>query len=54
MAKNTGHGSRIGAVRGRSQTKAPNGHWTERNTHNGQFTNVKADKAPFKGVHREK
>jgi hypothetical protein len=54
MAKNTGSGSRIGAVRGRSQTKTSSGHWAERNTSTGQFTNVKADKAPFKGVRKEK
>jgi hypothetical protein len=56
MAKNppTGDGHRIGAVRGRSQTKTPNGVWTKRDTVTGQFMAGKADGTPFKGVRKEK
>jgi hypothetical protein len=53
MAKNTGSGSRRGAVRGRSQVKAPGG-WVKRDTETGRFLDRKADTAPFKGVRREK
>lgn len=55
MAKNTGYDYRIGAVRGRSQTQMPNGHYVERNTETGRFTRVKtSDTKPFKGVRQEK
>lgn len=50
----TGDGHRIGAVRDRSQTQTPSGHWVKRNTDNGQFMDVKSDKQPFKGVRKEK
>jgi hypothetical protein len=54
MAKNTGRGSRIGAVRQRSQTQNPRTHvWTKRGT-NGQFMDGKAGGTPFKGVRKEK
>lgn len=53
MAKNTGRGHRRGAVSGRSQTTTPSGTWVKRDTGNGQFLDVKADKAPFKGVRKE-
>jgi hypothetical protein len=58
MARNkpTGDNSRIGAVKGRSQFQNPKTRlWTQRDTDNGQFTNVKtsSDK-PFKGVRKEK
>lgn len=56
MAKNGPKGGgRIGAVRGRSQTKNPiTKTWTKRNTATGQFMDVKADSKPFKGVTKEK
>ncbi len=54
MAKNTGHGSRRGAVTGRSQTRMPGGTWVKRDTRTGQFMDRKADGDPFKGVRREK
>lgn len=56
MAKNapTGDGRRIGAVRGRSQVKAPNGNWTKRDTATGRFIGQKVDGKPFKGVRKEK
>ena len=50
MAKNTGLGHRIGAVKGRSQTQTPSGHDVLRDTKSGKFLNVKNDHAPFKGV----
>lgn len=54
MAKNGKPGKgRVGPVRGRTQTKAPNGNWTKRNTKTGQFMDQKADGKPFKGVTKE-
>lgn len=54
MAKNTGRGSRIGAVRSRSQTFNPRTQsWTKRGP-SGQFLDGKSDRKPFKGVRREK
>lgn len=57
MAKNNpvGDGHRIGAVRDRSQTQTPSGHWVKRDADTGRFMDVKtSDKTPFKGVRREK
>lgn len=57
MAKNNppGDGHRNGAVRGRSQTVTPSGHYVKRDTGTGRFMDVKtSDKTPFKGVRREK
>ena len=56
MAKNppTGDGHRIGAVRGRSQTKAPNGNWVKRDAETGRLMDQKTDGKPFKGVRKEK
>jgi hypothetical protein len=57
MAKNTpvGDGRRIGAVKSRSQTQTPSGHWVKRDAETGQFMDVKtSDKRPFKGVRKEK
>jgi hypothetical protein len=42
-----------GAIRERSQFQHPNGHWVERNTTTGQFTNVKHDLDKLKSVRRE-
>ncbi|RPA65854.1 hypothetical protein EF294_03700 [Gordonia oryzae] len=53
MAKNTGHGSRRGAVRSRSQVATPRG-WVKRDSESGRFMDGKADGAPFKGVRRER
>lgn len=53
MAKNTGAGSRRGAVTGRSQVHTPSG-WVKRDTTSGRFMDRKADPQPFKGVRREK
>lgn len=52
MAKNTGHGHRIGAVRNRSEFQHPNGTYVKRDTTTGQFMNV-SDR-PHKGVRDEK
>ncbi len=49
---NDGH--RNGAVRERSQTKTPSGHFVKRDTNTGKFMDVKQDKTPFKGVRKEK
>jgi hypothetical protein len=57
MATNppTGDGHRNGAVRGRSQTKTPSGHYVKRDADTGRFMDVKtSDKKPFKGVRKEK
>jgi hypothetical protein len=57
MATNppTGDGHRKGAVRGRSQTQTPSGHFVKRDASTGRFMDVKtSDKSPFKGVRREK
>lgn len=56
MAKNppVGDGQRIGAVRQRSQTQTPSGHYVKRNTETGRFMDVKtSSKEPFKGVRKE-
>ena len=50
-----GDGHRNGAVRGRSQTKIPSGHYVKRDTATGLFMDVKtSSKDPFKGVRKEK
>ena len=57
MAKNgtPGDGHRVGAVRERSQTQTPSGHYVKRDTTTGRFVDVKtSDTTPFKGVRREK
>ncbi len=55
MAKNTGHNSRHGEIRGRSQVKNPRTEeWVKRDDHTGRFIGVKQDGQPFKGVRREK
>lgn len=56
MAKNNpvGDGHRVGAVRQRSQTVTPSGHYVKRDTETGRFLDVKSDKTPFKGVRKEK
>lgn len=57
MATNppSGDGHRNGAVKGRSQTKTPSGHFVKRDTGTGRFMDVKtSSKSPFKGVRKEK
>lgn len=59
MAKDTGKGSRKGAVTGRTQVKNPKtGDYTKRNETSGskkkgEFMAVKKDGKPFKGVAKE-
>jgi len=59
MARNTGSGSRKGAVKDRTQTDNPRtDQWVERDeekgsSNRGQFMNVKEDGHPFKGVAKE-
>jgi hypothetical protein len=53
VATNTGRGSRIGAVRGRSQIlNKLTGVWTKRGER-GQFMAGKSDGTRFKGVRKE-
>ena len=55
MARNTGAGTRKGAVTGRSQVYNPTtGNYVKRDTTTGRFLDVKSDGTPFKGVRREK
>ena len=53
MAKNTGEGHRVGSVKDRTQTEAPNGNEVKRNADTGQFMDQKEDGKPFKGVAKE-
>ena len=59
MAKDTGKGSRKGAVTARTQSKNPvTKDWTKRNEtpgskKKGEFMDVKSDGKPFKGVAKE-
>jgi len=54
MAKNTGKGSRRGAVKNRSQVYNPvTEQWTKRNRKTGQFMGGKQNGQPFKGVPKE-
>jgi hypothetical protein len=55
MAKNTGKHHRHGEECRRSQCyNGHTDHWVERDTRTGQFTGVKHDNKPFKGVRKEK
>lgn len=57
MATNppSGDGHRNGAVRKRSQTQTPSGHYVKRDADTGRFMDVKiSSKTPFKGVRKEK
>ncbi len=55
MAKNGPKGGgRIGAVRGRSQFKTPQGLAAKRDTKTGRIMDVKTSGGDFKGVRREK
>jgi hypothetical protein len=53
MARNTGNGFRIGAVRDRTQFQRPEGHWQKRDDSNGRFMEVKQSSGPYKGVAKE-
>ncbi len=59
MAKNTGQGSRQGAVDDRTQVKNPKtgdfvkGNQDPDSAHEGEFMDVKKDGKPFKGIAKE-
>lgn len=59
MAKNTGEGSRKGAVKGHTQVENPKTKdWVKRDERKGsktrgEFQDVKEDRKPFKGVAKE-
>ena len=54
MAKNTGQGSRKGAVKDRSQFKTRAGEYAKRDDESGEIADVKtSDRKPFKGVAKE-
>lgn len=55
MAKNTGKGSRKGAVKSRTQTYNPKtGTWIKRDSSTGRFIDGKTSSStPFKGVTKE-
>lgn len=54
MAKNTGRGHRVGAVKNRTQFKSPAGHPIKRDAKTGRILDVKSSKTPFKGIRKEK
>ena len=54
MATNTGHSSRNGPVKVRSQVFNPStGNFVKRDASTGRFLDVKSDGKPFKGVKKE-
>lgn len=55
MAKNTGKDYRKGAVDNRTQLDLDpeNGKFVKRDRETGQFTDIKEDDKPFKGVAQE-
>ncbi|MBB4658208.1 hypothetical protein [Parvularcula dongshanensis] len=53
MAKNTGEGYRIGAVKDRSQVQKDDGSWAKRDAGDGTFIDNKAAPDPYKGVAKE-
>ncbi len=54
MARNTGKGSRQGAVQARTQVYNPaTGNYVKSDTATGKFLEVKQDGKPFKGITKE-
>lgn len=55
MARNGAKGGgRLGAVKDRSQFKAPNGNWVKRDTSTGKIMDQKTSSSkPFKGITKE-
>ena len=53
MAKNTGEGFRIGAVKDRSQVQKDDGSWVKRDAGDGTFMDNKSAPDPYKGVAKE-
>lgn len=55
MAKNTGRGSRAGAVTSRTQVQTGStGMWIKRDSSTGRFLQAKTSGGSFKGVKKEK
>jgi hypothetical protein len=54
MAKNTGNGFRVGAVRGRTQFRSGTGHYVKRDSTTGRFLDVKSERTKWKGVSTER
>ena len=55
MAKNTGKGFRLGAVKGRSQAYNPRtGLWGKRSAATGQYMDNKTTGGKYKGISRDK
>lgn len=56
VAKNGARGGgRVGAVKGRSQTKNPRtGLWTKRDTSTGRLVSAKKSGGQYKGVRKER
>jgi hypothetical protein len=53
MAKNSGNGYRVGAVKARTQFQLPDGKWMKRDERTGQFLDKKQTDGPFKRVAKE-
>ncbi|WP_192824911.1 hypothetical protein [Peribacillus frigoritolerans] len=54
MAGNSGKNHRDGAVKNRTQFKAPNGNYVKRDATTGRFMDQKTSGGKFKGVRTEK
>ncbi|UZD49130.1 hypothetical protein [Peribacillus frigoritolerans] len=54
MAGNTGKNHRDGAVKNRTQFKAPNGNYVKRAAATGRIMDLKTSGGEFKGVRTEK
>ncbi len=54
MAKNTGRGSRAGAVTNRTQSQTSSGTWVKRDTSTGRFIEAKKSGGSFKGIRKER
>ena len=54
MAKNTGRGSRQGAVKSRTQTSSKSGVWVKRDSSSGKLLATKQNGGKFKGVRTER
>ena len=54
MARNTGNGYREGAIKDRTQNKAPNGNTIKRDVKTGKIIDQKTTPNDYKGVRHEK
>lgn len=48
-----GGGGLVGAIRGRTQFRLPDGHYAKRDARTGEIISIKWDKTPYKSVVRE-